>query len=166
MLSKIHYLADSAVDEALDRKLRTVLELCFGKAFRDKRYCYEMPPHRWLVYDGDKIAAHLAIHEKFFSIGETDESFIGVAEVCVAPPYRGQGLVRSMLKEAEAHFPDVSFSVLLGERGIYGSSGYTPVKNVYFPYKNSDEPNKDVLVKTLDGKPWPEGKVIIEGPPF
>lgn len=166
MLSFVHYLADREVDSALDRKLRALLHLCFGEAFENKRYCFEMPPHRWLVYNSNDITAHLAIHEKVFEAEGKQEAFIGVAEVCVAPPYRGQGLVRKMLKDAEAHFPNMNFSILLGDRGIYGSSGYTPVNNVYLPFKNAALPDRDVLVKRLGSEPWPEGKVIIEGPPF
>jgi len=166
MLSNVHYLPDSDVDDALDSKLRALLGLCFGESFKNKRYCFEMPPHRWLVYDDSEIAAHLAIHEKVFKVEGKEEPFLGVAEVCVAPAYRGRGLVREMLKNAEDHFPTAAFSILLGERGIYGSSGYLPVDNVYFPYKNADVPDNDVLVKALKNAPWPEGKVVIEGPPF
>ena len=166
MLSNIQYVADRDVDMTLDIKLRALLAQCFGEAFSDKRYCFEMPPHRWLVYAGDELAAHLAIHEKVFTAKGSKEAFIGVAEVCVAPPHRGQGLVKAMLKDAEAHFPNTSFAILLGESGIYGSSGYAPVNNVYFPYENASLPNEDILVKKLRNSPWPTGKVIIEGPPF
>lgn len=165
-LSDIQYLADSEVDAALDRKLRDLLTLCFGQTFKDKRYCYEMPPHRWLVYMEEEIAAHLAIHDKVFTVSGVEEAFIGVAEVCVAPLYRGQGLVKAMLEKVENYFPDASFSILLGEGYIYGSSGYVPVNNVYFPYETTDTPNTHVLVKRLKDVPWPEGKVTIEGPPF
>ncbi len=165
-MDSIRYLPDAEVDEKLDRTLRTLLTVCFGKIFRDKRFCFEMPPHRWLAWEQGEVVAHLAVHEKTFQQEGHTVPFIGVAEVCVAPPYRGRGLVKAMLKEAEAHLADHSFAVLLGDPQVYGSSGYQPVVNVYFPAKDGERPNPDALVKALGRNPWPEGRVVIAGSPF
>jgi predicted N-acetyltransferase YhbS len=163
---RITYLPDEAVDEALDAELRTLLTRCFGGAFRSKRYHFEMPQHRWLAFDEDALAAHVAVHDKTFACGERAVPFIGVAEVCVAPPYRGRGLVKALLKEAEAHFRKGPFAILLGDLKVYGSSGYRPVHNVYFPFEDATKPQPGVLVKPLRSEVWPEGRVTIEGPLF
>ncbi len=162
------YLPDAQVDEPLETELRALLSLCFGDAFRDKRYHYELPAHRWLVRDEDALVAHLAVHDKTFQTEDDGASvpFLGIAEVCVAPSHRGRGLVKAMLQEAEMHFRAVPFAILLGDPGVYGSSGYRLVGNVYFPYETTDEPTPDVMVKALGSEVWPEGKVAIEGPPF
>lgn len=158
------YLPDAAVDGALDAELRALLGLCFGNEFKHKRYAFEMPPHRWLFREEDRVVAHLAVHEKTFECDGTGVPFIGIAEVCVAPSHRNRGFVRAMLREAEAHF-NVPFAVLLGDPKVYGSSGYRPVGNVYL-FKDAAEPNPDVLVKPLGSWLWPQSAVVIEGPPF
>ncbi len=162
----ILYLPDTQVDDALDLELRDLLSVCFGDAFREKRYHYELPAHRWLVRDEGKLVAHLAIHEKTFEHEGEHTLFLGVAEVCVAPSHRGRGLVRAMLREAERAFPATPFAILLGDKGVYGSSGYAAVHNVYFPYHQTDRPADDVLMKPLGDKAWPTGQVTIEGPSF
>lgn len=160
------YLPDDAVDGALDAELRALLSLCFGDEFKHKRYAFEMPAHRWLVREQDKLVGHLAVHEKTFEYDGTGVPFIGIAEVCVAPSHRGRGFVRAMLGEAERHFSAVPFAILLGDPKVYGSSGYRPVGNVYLPFKDTAEPNPGVLVKPLGSSPWPRSAVVIEGPPF
>lgn len=160
------YLSDAAVDGALDARLRDLLSLCFGEAFRNKRYCFEMPQHRWLAYEGAELAAHLAVHEKILCHQGGELPFMGVAEVCVAPPFRGRGLVRALLAHAEARFAGLPFAVLLGKLEVYRSSGYRPAASVYFPDKDPRRPNPYALVKPLGAAPWPSGRVEIAGPPF
>lgn len=152
------YLLDEAVDQALDAKLRALLSLCFGNGFKHKRYAFEMPSHRWLVQEKDELVAHLAVHEKTFQSDGKSTPFMGVAEVCVAPSHRGHGLVKAMLREAETHLSKAPFAILLGDQEVYESSGYRSVDNVYFSFENAAKP--------LDSSPWPQGKAVIEGPPF
>lgn len=160
------YLPDAHVDDTLDSELRILLTDCFGDAFKDKRYCHELPVHRWLVRDEGKLVAHLAVHDKTFEHEGTHTLFLGIAEVCVAPSHRGRGLVKRLLAEMEARFSAAPFAILLGDEGVYSSSGYATVHNVYFPYKSSAEPAEGVMVKALGSASWPEGKVTIEGPLF
>ena len=162
----ISYLPDARVDERLDTDLRTLLSGCFGDAFKNKRYHFEPPMHRWLVRDEGQLIAHLAVHDKTFEHEGATTPFLGIAEVCVAPSHRGRGLVKEMLKAAEVQFAEVPFAILLGDAGVYGSSGYHTVDNVYFPYESADVPTEGVMVKALGSAAWPEGKITIEGPPF
>ena len=162
----LSYLPDSLVDRALDAELRTLLNFCFGSAFADKRYCYEMPEHRWLVRDDYELVAHLAVHDKVFYHNGKPVPFLGIAEVCVAPSHRGRGLVGAMLRAAEAQLNTVPFAILLGNPEVYSSSGYHVVENVYLPSRDAEKPNPDAMIKALSSGAWPTGKVVIEGPPF
>jgi predicted N-acetyltransferase YhbS len=162
----ISYLPDTQVDDALDTELRTLLTRCFGDVFKDKRHYYELPAHRWLVRDEGELIAHLAVHDKTFEHEGTNIPFLGIAEVCVAPSHRGRGLVRAMLQAAETQFSTVPFAILLGDPGVYSSSGYHMVDTIYFPDRDAENPNPDTMVKALGAAAWPSGKVVIEGPPF
>lgn len=163
---RVTYLPDEAVDGALDAELRAWFHLCFGAAFKHKRYYFEMLQHRWLVRAKGTLTAHLAVHDKTFESGHKVIRFIGLAEVCVAPPYRRRGLVKALLRAAEAPFSEIPFAVLLGDLEVYGSSGYRPVGNVYFPFADAANPQSGVLVKPLGSEAWPQGKVIVAGPLF
>ncbi|MEE9319270.1 MAG: GNAT family N-acetyltransferase [Granulosicoccus sp.] len=168
-LGEIVELPDSQVDDHLDLKLRRLLHGCFSEhgffSFEDKRYNHEQPSYRWLIDQGSHLAAHLAVHEKSFHLAHGSRSFIGIAEVCVAKPYRGHGLVKAMLALAEKHYAHVDYSILLGEIGIYKSSGYFYAANVIFP-DTSPEPVRGALVKCLSASEWPDESVNIPGPGF
>lgn len=162
----ISHLRDAAVDAELDAKLRHILNICFDPPPpAGQRFFNEMPSYRFFLDKGDHLAAHLAVHEKRLHVGDREKAFIGIAEVCVLPPYRGRGLVKRLLKEAEAQFPGVAYSMLLGDAEVYGSSGYTPVQNVIFP-DVSPEPSLYVLVKLLGSETWPYEAVTIAGSTF
>ena len=145
---EITYIKDSDVDASLDLNLRQLISFCFKQSpLMDKRYFNEPPQHRWFVVDeNDQLAAHLAVHEKVFSVENREEAFIGIAEVCVTPQQRGRGLVKMLLAQAETHFPAIDYSILLGDEKIYGSSHYLKTNNVFLP-DVSEEPSPDVLVK-------------------
>jgi GNAT superfamily N-acetyltransferase len=61
-----------------------------------------MPQHRWYI-TGDHehhVIAHLAVHEKIITAAGKAIPIAGVAEVCVHPDYRKQGLAKALLEEA------------------------------------------------------------------
>jgi len=174
-MNNIKYIQDTKVDETLNKKIIQLLRICFVKdpVFQYRRYCKEMPQHRWYIEKNSKIVAHLALHEKKISTEIGEFPIGGVAEVCVHPDYRGRGSVKKILIEThnwlkENEYP---FSVLFGEKEIYSSSGYTPVKNEikYFDDKAGNwkiEPIRTAMTNVLSSTPWPDGLININGPMF
>jgi len=160
------YLEDEDVTPELDEALRALLALCFTfEPFATQRFCNEMPSHRWLIYSGDQLIAHVATHDKSFRIGATTMTFCGVAEVCVHPDHRGQGLVGRLLAAAETHHAACDFSILLGSPDVYTRYGYRTVKNVIFPLY-TEEPHSHAMVKCLSADAWPDRRVVLGGPYF
>ena len=94
-----------------------------------------------------------------------EDAFLGIAEVCVARTYRGRGFVKAMLKQLEQDFPNFNYAILLGDKGVYSSSGYKTVSNVYFP-DVSTKANEDVMVKCFNNFTWPTGIIEIKGMSF
>ncbi|MDG2022574.1 MAG: GNAT family N-acetyltransferase [Phycisphaerales bacterium] len=164
---------DSEVDPSLDREIRGLLSTCFNKpgdeVFRTRRYFTEMPRRRWLWWDGDLLAAHVAVHERTL---EAEIRMIGIAEVCVAPTHRGQGLVRGLLSAVHdwgvGH--GFGFATLFGRPEIYASSGYRPCpKGVMVVDGGPDpvfRPPGDFLIRPLASSTWPTGVVDLRGPVF
>ena len=171
----IKYIQDSNVDEKLNKKIIELLSICFTKepVLQHRRYCKEMPQHRWYIEDEKKLIAHLALHEKKITTEKGAFPIGGVAEVCVHPDHRGNGYVKQMLLEAHQWLKEnkYPFALLFGEREIYSSSGYSAVKNEirYFDDKVEEwvqEINPHAMKNVLGNISWPQGLININGPTF
>ncbi len=169
---RFEYLLDDEVTQELDAKLRALLSTCFtkeqDKIFQTQRYFNEIPRHRYLIWDGDKLAAHVAVHEKQVMIDDQSFPISGIAEVCVDPGSRGLGLVKILLEAVhqDALERGDAFSVLFGRTPVYRSSGYTPINNL----KIKAAPNHwvstdDTMVCSLKII-WPQQTVHLVGYPF
>lgn len=169
------YLPDGNVDASMDRELRDLLCLCFTKpqdvVFRERRYFHEPPAHRWTVRDQQgRLAGHIAVHEKRVESATGMDRAGGVAEVCVHPDARGQGLAMRLLDAVHSGLIQrgFAFSILFGSRSIYAASGYTQPGNAFVgPGPDGRwQPVPDLMVKELTGQAWPTGEVRVPGPTF
>ncbi|WP_045496533.1 GNAT family N-acetyltransferase [Vibrio hyugaensis] len=169
---RFEYLLDDDVTQELDAKLRRLLSICFTKEqdqlFQTQRYFKEIPRHRYLIWDGERLAAHIAVHEKQVMIDDQFFPISGIAEVCVQPEYRGKGLVKILLKaiHQDALERGDAFSVLFGRTHIYKSSGYLPTDNLKMEVKPSKWiSTEDTMVLSLNII-WPQQVVHLVGYPF
>jgi predicted N-acetyltransferase YhbS len=171
------YLRDEDIDADLDLQLRSLLRECFpheARHLETKRYFHECPQNRWLAFaPNGALAAHVAAHEKVIGAETEDLKIIGVAEVSVAPQFRGKKLVKSLLRQAQdwGKGHGFSFAVLFGDQRIYSSSGYTNVLNPINTIdvetgKNLLEVRRFLMVRPLDDSVWPEGEIDLRGPTF
>jgi len=176
-ITEIEYLADDTVSSELDGQLRALLVCCFTKpedhVFKERRYFREPYPHRWVIRNAQGIpVAHVGVHEKQVRAGGHNYKIGGIAEVCVHPDFRGRGLVKDMLRTIHAWLRDREFSyaVLMGDPGVYGSSGYVPVDNLFSDdvgnAVGAPTPLTSAMVYSLTANPWPEGDVLLNGPGF
>lgn len=171
----LSYLPDSDVDEALDARLRVLLSTCFtgpeDHVFALRRYFHEMPRHRWLLHSaaGD-LVGHCALHDKILRCGEREFACGGVAEVCVLPEHRLQGLLKRMMNAIDAFLRgrEVPFAVLFGRERNYRSSGYKSIDNLWHRDPKGGEEwlhGRNAMVLELSGQ-WPAEPVYLPGPPF
>ena len=173
----VKYVKDSDVDADLDQRLRELLSICFIKpgdeVFRARRYFKECPAHRWLICDDkNRLIAHVALHEKMVVSSGQEIPIGGIAEVCVHPEFRGQGLVRRLLSECHnwlrAH--GYVFALLFGEPKVYTSSGYVLISNLLQEIKAEDGTIKwepvAAMVCELGETGWPQHNVHLPGQTF
>ena len=168
----LQYVPEDAIDARLDCELRGLLCACFTKpedaVFRHRRYFLEPPQHRWLVRDTDgQLVGHAVVHEKEIIADQERYNVGGVAEVCVHPDSRRQGLAKLMLAAAHEWMAarGFSFAILFGEQEIYGSSGYSLIHNLYHD-GTAGLDRVDAMVRALSDTPWPASKVYLPGPKF
>ncbi|MGV2987784.1 GNAT family N-acetyltransferase [Vibrio sp. E150_011] len=174
----VYYVLDKYVDEALDKQLITLLGTCFTKPsdvrFKTQRYFNEMPTHRWYIKDeeGNRVVAHLAVHEKSVFVNQEAIAISGVAEVCVHPDYRSRGYVKTMLDHSHQAMQKkgMQYSVLFGRDEVYSSSGYTRVTNLFLMDKSRLTPGTSLsaMVRSLrpDARQWPTQRVELIGLTF
>jgi predicted acetyltransferase len=169
---RFEYLLDDEVTQELDAKLRALLSTCFtkeqDKIFQTQRYFNEMPRHRYLLWDGDRLAAHVAVHEKHVMIDDQSFPICGIAEVCVDPGSRGLGLVKILLEAVhkDALERGDAFSVLFGLTSVYQSSGYQPINNLKMEVTANHWVSTDETMVCSLKIIWPQQTVHLVGYPF
>jgi predicted N-acetyltransferase YhbS len=167
----IEYLPDDTIDEAMNQRIIDLLTTCFTGpndiVFRTRRYFAEPYPNRWIIRDGDRLAAHIGVHEKQVETGDEVLPVGGVAEVCVHPDHRGRGHVKRMLQVIHPWMQRRRFvyAVLFGNPQVYGSSGYMQQGNLWH-HSDGQRKRLNVMVLPLGDRPWPEGEVYLPGPTF
>lgn len=160
-------------DIALRRLLR--LSFPFRLAFLRRRYRHGMPPqHRWLIRNtaGDLIA-HAAAYDRCLA---TENGALvtvgGIAEACVHPLARRQGLLKRLLEEVHASYTrrGIAFCMLFGAARLYGSSGYQPIANRLLmrglPFGLNPFHGTPMIRPLRADACWPDGTLDLCGPPF
>ena len=170
-------IADDEADATLDRELRALLSTCFTKPgdeiFRTRRYYAQPPSWRWSIRREDRLIAHVAAHDLSIRSGIRPclrtRRVLGIAEVCVEPASRGEGLVKATLAAAHAFGIERGFdlAMLFGREAIYESSGYHAATGSVHVVEadGSAAVRSDVLFRAL-ASDVPEGDFILDGPAF
>ena len=178
MSESIVYRHDCQLTPAQDESLRALFRVCFQREaayLNHQRFFRELPSHRWMIFDDNQnIIAHIAVYDKILGTDNGLLPVVGIAEVCVAPDYRGRGFVRAMLNQIHnwADAQGFSHSLLFGSHGIYGSSGYEKIDNPIrsLNYKTGaweTKPLAYALVRPLNTDAiWPDGTIDLRGPHF
>ena len=170
---RFQYIKDMDVSKELDLKLRVLLSTCFVKGqdaeiFNKQRYYNEMPQHRYMFWFNDELVAHVAVHEKEILMSGKLTPICGIAEVCVHPKHRNQGLVKNLLEKVhlDRRKQGDAFSVLFGDEEVYGSSGYKCVDNLKaLNLSKHWTVTGHTLVFPLN-QIWPISEVKLVGIPF
>lgn len=118
------------------------------------------------------MIGHLAVYEKRIGTTCGDLLIGGVAEVCVAAPYRGRGVLKKLLSEVHCWLAgrDFPFAMLFGRPKVYKSSGYELIQNELLASNSLSRHWNPFcgkpLVCKLSTQPWPEGMIDLRGPTF
>lgn len=173
----IKFISEEQVSEELDKKLRDLLVLCFPQTahiFSKHRYYHEPAQYRWCIFAKDEsLIANVALHIKKIKTEFASYDMGGIAEVCVHPDFRRQGITRMLLKQILDYLQERGFvfSMLFGNTEIYSSSGFKKVENKirYLDQETQDwkiEKDPSAMYLELGQVNWPNGIIDICGPTF
>lgn len=103
------------------------------------------------VTDGDVIGLVNRIPLRLYLRGTMYEGYYIYAG-CVEPSYRGRGVYRDLMREAER---DTAFTVLIPADaslfGLYRKLGYTETSGTPFPFETDTSPLRGIETEPFDG---------------
>jgi len=109
-----------------------LLAECFPTDFGGRSYFQNRHHARFCLYEGDRLAGHLAVLYRAMRLGERRFDAIGLAEVAVHPDFRRRGIAAALVQAAltEARDARAHAAVLFGTAPLYARAGFRTVPNV------------------------------------
>lgn len=133
-----------------------------GRSFAQNRH-----HRRYMIWQGNALAAHLAVCFRAIRLGERLVNAVGIAEVVVDQPFRKQGMASALLDAAlgDAQHSLADFALLFGVENLYHRAGFRNAGNVLTltpmigaetadPVRKSDG---SFMVKQLGDLRWEDG---------
>ncbi len=106
-----------------NKVFKTSFTKIMPKLYRDKEKCTES---HIVIKDNGKIIAALAFYDTKLLLGDSEMKALGIGSVAVDKKYRGRGLMRTLLEEADkiAAEKGAEVAVLSGYRQRYSRFGF------------------------------------------
>ena len=132
-------------------------------------------PWRFLVWEGDRLVAHVGVMERTIRVGGQPLHVAGVYSVMTRPADRGKGYASAALREAATFMKEQlgeaahGLLVCIDERlPFYSRLGWQRVDApVSFDQPGGRQVNEiNTMVLPLRGEPWPAGDVDLRGLPW
>jgi GNAT superfamily N-acetyltransferase len=132
-------------------------------------------PWRFLVWDDDRLVAHVGVMDRTIRVGGEPLEVAGVYSVMTRPADRGKGYASAALRRAAEFMRDElpraqhGLLVCIDERvPFYGRLGWQRIDApVEFDQPGGRQVNEiNTMVLPLRGRPWPAGDVDLCGLPW
>jgi ribosomal protein S18 acetylase RimI-like enzyme len=167
-------MSESEIDRALSDQLRSLLQSSFP-GYPDRDY-YKLPPHfRFLAMVGDNVVAQVGVELRVVRVGQSILRTFGIVDLCVKADKRSRGLAKELLTEVTEYAGacEMDFVVLFADDDrLYAQNGWRRVNNPCTWIRVDEhvtlglarrELTNALMVKTVQGKVWPEGEVDLLG---
>ena len=168
----------SLVNSVWPHPEKTLEELVQGFKPAYERYFapYRMsrPPIRFMAWRDGRLAGHAFTFERPMSIDGVETPVMALAQVCVEPQFRGNGLGARLVRSAFQRLPGEEFRLSIFQTtvpGFYEKLGARTVENRFINSRNPDDsdarPWKDgVIMIYPKGYAWPDGSIDLNGPGY
>lgn len=166
------YLLKPRLQQSISKLLRT----CFSQYPPHRTYLSQLPDFRllWLSEEGT-LLGHLAAEHRIMNANGAPVRVFGVADLCVLPESRKQGIATGLLHAVESLGREnrVEFVVLAAaDQSWFARRGYQPVDGNFkwlMIHENqslgiaSRRLSQTIMIKPLGDTPWTEGPVDFLG---
>jgi predicted acetyltransferase len=173
---QITFQTADCLAKELEREINTLDHLAFSESSEEDNYIEWAMSSTWYVLgrlDG-KLVSQVGILERAIQAGGQTLSIAGVGGVATHPEFQRRGFAGVLLQAAAGQMRQrggYDFAMLFCDTRMipyYTKRGYRLVQNPLYILQSGRrvlfESNKMVL--PLSGKPWPEGEVDVNGPPW
>ena len=116
---------------AVEADIAGLLAECFPTDFGGRSYFQNRHHARFCVYEGERLAGHLAVLYRTMRLGEKCFDAVGIAEVAVHADFRRRGIAATLVEAAleETRLAHADAALLFGTASIYARAGFQTVTN-------------------------------------
>ena len=148
-------LVTRTLSPALERGVRTLLELAFEGGFAETDWAHAQGGHHALVLEGERVLAHAAVVERTLYVGGRGRSAGYVEAVAVHPEWQRLGLGTRVMGQLAPVLTRWELCALsTGQHGFYGGLGWQRWRGPTWIHTSSGRqrsPDEDDGVMVLGG---------------
>lgn len=174
----VQRIEEFQIDEATHRTIWRLLQEAFPGYPEERSFFKQLPDFRYLLWEGDELAAHMAVEHRLINNADQLLYIFGVVDLCVAASFQQQKLASRLLEEltqlGKQH--RIDFIVLqANEAKLYENNGFQLQENLcqwLLITQNKTlgvarrRIEQSLMVKPLGHKVWKPGLVDFLGHVF
>jgi len=129
---RVERVEEYAIPPAVQDDIHALLRDSFSVYPEGRTYFRQVPTFRYLVWDGDVLAAQLGVDYRIMNNGGQRIRTFGIVDLCVSEAYRKQGIAADLLDKLEAlgRSNHIDFIILwTQDAAFYQKNGYMEVDN-------------------------------------
>ena len=175
---RLQRLEEFQIEIPVKESICDLLQACFPGYPRNRAYFKQVPSFRYLLWDREKLVAHMAVEHRILNNSGELHTIFGIADLCVHPDYQHRKLASWLIMELETlgKIHDIDFLVLVArDQQFYHSHDFLSVTNdCQWVLINSHTTygiahrsiGQGLMVKSLGEKTWSDGFVDFLGHMF
>ncbi len=130
---ELERIEEFQIAEATHLAIQQLLEEAFSGYPEGRSFFKQLPDFRYLLWQGDQLAAHMAVEHRLINNADQLLHIFGVADLCVAASFQQRKLASRLLEEltqlGKQH--RIDFLVLqANEAKLYENNGFQPQENL------------------------------------
>lgn len=170
----IEFASEHEITVAANRELANLLDRSFPNTFEARTYFKQLPHHRLIAKNGERIVGQMGIDYRIIRVGDEIVSIAGVIDLCVLAEFRNAGIATKLLVAMEQRFQNLDFFVLMADDSrLYHRHGYKNLKEAKSKWLAIDDRRtygvieKDLtdcfMYKPAKTSSWPDGTIDMLG---
>jgi len=175
---KLERIEEFKIGAAAHRAIWALLQQAFPGYPDERSFFKQLPDFRYLLWNGDELAAHMAVEHRLINNADQLLYIFGVVDLCVAQPYQHRKIATKLLDQLTTLGKEhrIDFILLQAKNAkLYESNGFLPQENLcQWLLINQNKTigvvrrqlQQSLMVKPLGDKVWKPGLVDFLGHVF